>query len=116
MIKLNLIPIFNARGIERPYTFLVKAGFTPYAANKLLDRRTRVIKLDHLEKLCLVLMCEPNDLFDWSPDKKEKIAGNHPLAKLKQDQSTVIDLQDSLSKMSLQELKSLSTKIKEEAK
>ncbi|MBK8628480.1 MAG: hypothetical protein IPN86_23875 [Saprospiraceae bacterium] len=28
MLYLNLAPIFAARGIERPYSYLVKAGFT----------------------------------------------------------------------------------------
>jgi hypothetical protein len=44
IFKLKLISIFYARGIERPNTFLVKAGFTQYAANTLLKSLSTKIK------------------------------------------------------------------------
>jgi DNA-binding Xre family transcriptional regulator len=116
MLSLNLLPIFKARGIERPYSFLVKAGLTPHTANSLLNSRTRIFRLDHIEKLCLILNCEPNELLVWHPNKNEVITDNHPMIRLKHDESTDLDLKETLSKMSYRELKSLSTKIKEEAK
>lgn len=51
MLSLNLNQIFKARGIERPYTFLVKAGFTPHSANALLNSKTKTFRLDHIENI-----------------------------------------------------------------
>lgn len=114
MLTVNLNPIFKARGIDRPYTFLVKAGLTPHSANVLLNSKTKVFRLDHIEKLCLILKCEPNDLLVWIPGKNEIIADDHPLNRLKHDESTAIDLKETLMKMPYRELKSLSSKIKED--
>jgi hypothetical protein len=51
----------------------------------------------------------------WHPNKNEVIADNHPIIKLKYDESSRMDLKETLSMMSYKELKSLSTKIKGEA-
>lgn len=116
MLTLNISPIFRARGIERPYTFLVKAGFTPHSANVLLNSKTKVFRLDHIEKLCVILKCEPNDLLAWYPDKNEIIADDHPLTKLKHGESPTIDLKKTLLNMPYSELKSLSSKLIDEGK
>jgi len=116
MLTLNLNPIFKARGIERPYTFLVKAGLTPHTANVLLNSKTKVFRLDHIEKLCVILRCEPNDLLIWNPNKNEIIADDHPLTKLKQGESPSIDLRKTLLNMPYDKLKSLSSKLTEEGK
>jgi len=116
MLTLNLNPIFKARGIERPYTFLVKAGLTPHTANVLLNSKTKVFRLDHIEKLCVILRCEPNDLLVWNPSKNEIIADDHPLTKLKQGESPSIDLRKTLLNMPYDKLKSLSSKLTEEGK
>ncbi|WP_175632992.1 helix-turn-helix domain-containing protein [Pedobacter ghigonis] len=82
MLFLNVIPIFTARGIERPHTYLTKAGFTPHSAHYILHGKTRSIRLDHIEKLRKLLICEPADLFVWYPDKNEILNDKHPLKKL----------------------------------
>jgi DNA-binding Xre family transcriptional regulator len=87
MLSLNLTPIFTARGINKPYSFLVKSGFTPHSANNLLNSKTRVFRLDHIEQLCTLLICEPNDLLVWTPNKGQQYSDNFPLAKLKQTTS-----------------------------
>ena len=83
MLSLNLTPIFNARGITKPYTFLVKAGFTPHSANSIINSKTKVFRLDHIEQLCTVLVCEPNDLLAWTPNNGHQFSENFPLLKLK---------------------------------
>lgn len=35
-----------------------------------------------MEKLCFLLHCTPNDLFEWRPDKNTLGAENHPLKAL----------------------------------
>lgn len=88
MLFLNVSPIFVARGIERPSTFLIKAGFSPHSAHFILYGKTRSIRMDHIEKLCKLLICEPSDLFVWHPDKNEIISDTHPIMKLKKQEST----------------------------
>jgi DNA-binding Xre family transcriptional regulator len=104
MLTLHLTPIFKARGIKKPYSFLVKAGLSPHSANYIAYGKGRVFRLDHIELLCKLLVCEPNDLLAWKPNKNELIAKDHPLTKLKQEP---IDdsWQQTLNKMSYKQLK-----------
>ncbi|MBK8625041.1 MAG: helix-turn-helix transcriptional regulator [Saprospiraceae bacterium] len=83
MLYLHLAPIFAARGIKKPYSFLVKAGFTHHAATSILHSNTRSFRLDHIEDLCRILVCEPNDLLAWKPDLNVHYAAQNPLEKLK---------------------------------
>lgn len=109
MLKLNLQPIFKARGIDRPYTFLVKAGFTPHSASVILSDKTKVVKLHYIEVLCEHLNCEPNDLFLWKPDKNKVIADNHPLHNL--SNKTGDGTNNTLRDLPYKELKELSEKL-----
>ncbi len=84
MLTLHIAPVFKARGIDKPFSFMVKNGMTPHSAHKLLSGTLRVIRLDHVEFLCRILVCEPNDLLYWSPSGQEKLPASHPLTQLKQ--------------------------------
>ena len=82
MLYLELNKMMEDRGIENPNQFLVKAGFTYYAASRLLHTRKTTINLNHLERLCFALHCSIEDLIVWEP--KEMVnATKHPLYKLK---------------------------------
>jgi DNA-binding Xre family transcriptional regulator len=83
MLRLNLQPIFKARGIDKPYTFLVKAGFSAHSATVILGSNLKEIKLNYIEVLCENLNCEPNDLFLWIPDNEKMITDKHPLYNLR---------------------------------
>ncbi len=83
MLYLNLKPIFAARGIDRPFSYLVKAGFTYHTAHNILNGNASSIRFDHLEELCRILVCEPNDIFAWQPDKGVQYPAQNPLTKLK---------------------------------
>lgn len=67
MITLDLTRFMETKGIQYPLQFLIQAGFTYHTANRLL--RNQIIKLNykHLEKLCLIFNCTPNDLLSWTP-------------------------------------------------
>lgn len=106
MLSLNLTPIFELRGIEKPYTFLVKAGLSPHSATTILNKRTRIFRLDHIELLCNVLVCEPNDLLEWTPNKGEKQAENKTLFKLKK-QPIETTWHETISTMSFKELREM---------
>ena len=115
MLSLNLTPIFSLRGIEKPYTFLVKAGLSPHSATSILNNKTRIFRLDHVELLCDILVCEPNDLLLWSPDQGKQYSENNPLSKLKQ-QPTDVSWQETLSQMSFKELREVTKTIVEKKK
>ncbi len=106
MLFLNLNPILKARGIERAYTFLVKAGIPPNTASKIVDRSAPSFKLSHIEIICKALFCEPNDILQWVPDKDEILPESHPLQNLKQEE-TFENWEKTLATIPLGKLKEL---------
>jgi DNA-binding Xre family transcriptional regulator len=116
MLVLNIGPVLSARGIERPFSFLVKSGFSSHTAHLLLHNQRHTFRLDHIELLCKVLLCEPHDLLQWTPNTGENLPATHPLYKLKRSQP-VHNWKQAMSNMSLEELqqvaKSIAGKIEE---
>ena len=110
MLSLNLQPIFNARGIDRPFTFLVNAGFTRHSATIIINNNTKSLRFKHIELLCKVLFCEPNDLFLWTPEKGEHYAENFPLSKLKKSEP-IGNWKETLAKMPFKDLKEVTKNI-----
>ena len=110
MLIYNLTPIFKARGIHNPHAYLVKNGFSSHSAHNIASHQTRIFRLEHIEKLCKILICEPNDLLSWLPEKNEIIAESHPLHKLKVEKSEA-SIHEELSSMSYKELKEITKKI-----
>lgn len=103
MLSLNLQPIFKARGIEKPYSYLVSAGFPSYTAHNLLNAKTVSFRLRHVDKLCSLLNCTPNDLLVWTPNAKDKLPDAHPLTRLKK-QDTDLNWQDTIKTIPLEQL------------
>jgi DNA-binding Xre family transcriptional regulator len=113
MLYFNLKPIFTARQIEKPYSFLVKIGIAPHTAHKILNNNTHVMRLDNLELICKALYCEPNELLAYKPDNLNPIPENHPLNKLIPTNNDD-NWQQKLKTMPLEKLKEL-TKILNQA-
>ena len=103
MLTLNLQPIFKARGINKPYSYLVSSGFASYTAHNLLNAKTVTFRLSHIDKLCSILNCTPNDLLAWTPNPKQKLDGTHPLTRLK-NQNTDLNWQDTIKTIPLDQL------------
>jgi len=80
MITLNIPRIATLKGVQRPYTFLVKNGFTPQTAKDLIAGRVRRLDFAHLEKLCRLFRCEPYDLYDYAPTPNAQVHGEDHLA------------------------------------
>jgi DNA-binding Xre family transcriptional regulator len=82
MITLDLSRLMETKGIQNPLQFLIQAGFTYHTAGRLI--RNQIIKLDykHLEKLCLIFNCTPNDLLSWTPPASLKGSDKLALSKL----------------------------------
>jgi DNA-binding Xre family transcriptional regulator len=110
MLSFNLKPVFQARGIERPYTFLVKAGVAPHTATRILNSNSRVMRLDHVELICRILLCEPNDLLVWTPQSGQIYPPDHPLNNLK-NQSSDGNLQEIIASMPYGQLKEIAKTI-----
>ena len=113
MLHLNLKPIFEARGIERPYTYLVKAGISRATAHNILSSKTRVFRFDHIELLCSVLICEPNDLLSYTPDSQMTLPESHPLNNLRKEEAYQSSIKDSLANIPYKELKALTAQLLE---
>ena len=110
MLSLNLTPIFKARGIERPFSYLVKAGISPASANSILDGSIRSFKLDHIELICKILICEPNDLLLWTPNKDQQYSKDHPLFNLPQQDSSK-DMKETMATIPYKKLKEITKQI-----
>ena len=108
MLTWNLKPIFKARGIERPYTFLVKAGISRHSATSILTNDVFFMRLRHLERLCEVLNCTPHDLLLWTPNPNRPLPQDHQLHKLR-SQATAFDLSETLKTLPLEKLNEISS-------
>ncbi len=106
MMQLNLQRIFKARGISQPYKFLVQNGFVPFTAHKYKNSKVEHIRLDHIEKLCVLLHCTPNDILDWAPNDLLDDHPNHPLQKIRRTEKK-IEIAKMLSKMSIEKLEEI---------
>lgn len=113
MLTLDLKPIFRQRGIEKPYTLMVKSGISPQSATKILNAKTRIFRLDHIEIICNILNCTPNDLLAWTPDKNVILSESHSLTKLKRDEKS-FQLQDTLKTMTLEQLNQIAALINQQ--
>ena len=114
MLTFNLAPIFNARGVKKPYSFLVKAGISPHGAHTIINSNTRVLRLDHIEILCRILVCEPNDLLQFTPNSNQHLSPDHPLNGLLQNAAET-DLNQTLSKIPFKQLKEITKQIRSES-
>ncbi len=106
MMTMNLSAIFKARGITYPSAFLIKNGISRNVAPKLASGRAQYIKIDHIEKLCRALNCEPSDLFCFKSQPNESLPKDHPLLTLRNDDDAT-DLGASLHNLPYKQLKEI---------
>ena len=88
MLIIDIRHVLKLRGIDQPYKFLVKNGFTPSTASRWANNSVGYIRPKHLETLCVALNCTPNDLCTWLPDTKMPLAGHHALNSLVRTEPT----------------------------
>jgi DNA-binding Xre family transcriptional regulator len=103
MINYNFDRIFKARGIDKPFTYLTKAGFSDNYATKIKNNKIKRIGLKELERLCVLLHCTPNDFYEWIPDANSQEDKDHPLQVIRQSDK-VFDLTKTLNSVPLGEL------------
>jgi DNA-binding Xre family transcriptional regulator len=112
MIRYNFDRIFKARGIERPFTFLRKAGFSDNFATKINQNKVKRLNLEEIERLCVLLKCTPNDFFEWTPDSDNQVNEDHPLNDIRRS-DIVIDITKTLNSVPLGQLAEIEQMIKD---
>lgn len=105
MMQYNLKEILRARGVSKPNAFLIKCGIAPFTASQMVTGKLKMIKLDHMERLCRALYCTPNDLLVWVPGEAV-LPDAHPLTKLKRSDD-LNQLSEAIKTLPLEELKKL---------
>lgn len=113
MLYFNFTRLFKARGIQRPFSFMRKAGYSDGFATKIANNRFRQFNLIELERLCETFHCTPNDILEWIPNSKDEDLESHPLKELKRSNS-FFDLSKVLSKVPLEKLDSITEIIRKE--
>lgn len=115
MLYLNVKRVLTLRGIDKPYAFLVKNGFSHPTAINFINGRTLQIKIRQIEQLCLLLNCEPSDLFEWrETDKSPAIEENQALNNLKRERSapTITEIVNELPFGKMEEIGELLKQLK----
>ena len=113
MLTFNFSRIFKARGIDKPFSYLVKVGYSDNFATRIVNNRTKRLDLADIEKLCELFQCTPNDLLEWIPDSKDKTNNNHPLISIKRSDK-VVQLTQILNSVPLDKLGEIESVIKKE--
>lgn len=112
MMTYNFDRIFKAKGIDKPYTFLVNAGFSDSFATKVKNNKVHRLTLDQIERFCYTLQCTPNDIFDWAPDDKFPTGKDHPLHSVTKT-GKIIDLKKTISAIPLDKVNEIEKLINE---
>jgi DNA-binding Xre family transcriptional regulator len=103
MLTLQINKLCVARGVKTPLTAMRKAGISQQIAFKYLQGKKKNLMIDHIEKLCMLLRCTPNDLFAWTPDDKNQDYPENPLQKISKQE--LPDLQKVIGGLSLEEVR-----------
>src|SRR5690606_37335746 len=112
MLSFHLTPIFQSRGISRPFSYLIKAGFSYHTAHRLLNGYNRNFSLDTVQKLCEVLVCEPNDLLMFTAKENSQLREDHPLNNLRDNEDETNGLHVATKNLAYKDLKEISKKVK----
>lgn len=112
MLKLNLSRLLSERGITQACNYLIKHGIPRHTAQRILSGQHTQLHFRHIETICKILVCSPNDLLQYIPSKEEKLTENHPLQALKREGDDFNWLQTTAN-MPIDELHQLIGQIKE---
>ena len=105
MLEFSIQKVCKARGIEKSYKFLIKNGFLPATATKLSKGNVEYLRLEYIERICALLNCSPNDLFEWTPDNLDDNHQNHPLFSIRKSEK--IDLVETIKTLPMNKLKEI---------
>ena len=106
MLFYNFKRMFALRDISKPYTFLKRHGFSHSYAHRIANNDVDSLSMYHLEKLCLIFSCTPNDLIAWKPKNEKENHADNPLRAL-QKETKKVDIRGLISKMPLDKIDEL---------
>lgn len=115
MLRFNVIRVMKLRGINKPWVFLRENGFIRSTANHFYNGNVLHIKVEHIEKLCLLLNCTPSDLFEWEPSANTSAGENHALRSLVREKSapTIAEIVKDLPIEKMEEIGEMLKQLKE---
>ena len=114
MLKLNINRVCKLRNIGSPYKFMMAHGFSHMTALNLMHGKTLAPKTEHIERLCRLLNCTPNDLYEWMPE--DNLPETHPLNTLQREKpKNLNDLIKDLPLEKLPEIEALLKQVKGES-
>ena len=74
MIKLRALELLKEQG-KTKYSIYKQMGMSYQNFNRMINNETKSIRYENIETLCLLLECQPNDLFEFDfnlPAKKRQ--------------------------------------------
>lgn len=99
MLHFNPRRMMSLRGIDKRFNFLSKNGFGRSAAHQIANSTSLSVKVEHISKLCVLLNCTPNDLFEWHRDTKTVLPEDHALQTLVKEGAGEKNLKELLLKL-----------------
>ncbi len=114
MITLEISPVLNEREVKKHGSFLFQNGFSWNFASRLLTKKVKSISFKHLETLCTLLHCTPNDILLWKPDEGQQPDKSQPLHQLTPHYRTLVS--HGLKNLPIETLREIRKMIEEEVK
>lgn len=111
MITLELQRLCRLRGIVSPYSFLRQAGFSHNLAHNLASSKVKSIGFAHLERLCRLFNCMPQELFTYKPSGRGLNPATDVLLPLRKDPARARDLNSLIASLPPEALIDLTTQI-----
>jgi len=71
MLQLNVLSLLEKRG-KTKYWLNKQLGMSYANFNKMVNNQTKSIQYKHIEIICTLLDCTPNDLFVIDPEQPEE--------------------------------------------
>ena len=105
MLLLNIVSLARLRGITRPHKSMVQAGISSKIATEYIKGNKTTIVMQHIEVLCKIFNCTPNELFSWQPETKEQDIPTHPLQAIRP--APLPDTLYALQQLTVSEVKKL---------
>ena len=74
MVRLNVQALLDKKGKTR-YWLYKQLGMSYQNFKNMIDNKTQSIRYDRIERLCLLLDCTPNELFEFDLDRESVRSG-----------------------------------------
>jgi DNA-binding Xre family transcriptional regulator len=100
------------RGVDKMFSFLNANGFVHSTAYYLISGKVSNVKIAHIEKLCVLLNCTPNDLFEWKRDAQDNLATDHALNSLDKDDEKPVNVKALLKDIPIEKMPEIENLLK----